>query len=50
MSSPLLEVRKLSVDFPTRRGTLLAIDDVSFDDRAGRDSRSWSENPVPESR
>ncbi len=31
MSSPLLEVRKLSVDFPTRRGTLLAIDDVSFD-------------------
>ena len=31
MSSPLLEVRHLSVDFPTRRGTLLAIDDVSFD-------------------
>ena len=31
MNSPLLEVRKLSVDFPTRRGTLLAIDDVSFD-------------------
>ncbi len=31
MSSPLLEVRNLSVDFPTRRGTLLAIDDVSFD-------------------
>jgi len=31
MSAPLLEVRHLSVDFPTRRGTLLAIDDVSFD-------------------
>ena len=29
MSSPLLEVRHLSVDFPTRRGTLLAIDDVA---------------------
>jgi peptide/nickel transport system ATP-binding protein len=31
MSAPLLEVCHLSVDFPTRRGTLLAIDDVSFD-------------------
>jgi peptide/nickel transport system ATP-binding protein len=28
--SPLLEVRNLRVDFPTRRGTLLALDDVSF--------------------
>jgi peptide/nickel transport system ATP-binding protein len=27
---PLLEVRNLRVDFPTRRGTLLALDDVSF--------------------
>ena len=26
----VLEVRHLSVDFPTRRGTLLALDDVSF--------------------
>jgi peptide/nickel transport system ATP-binding protein len=26
----LLEVRNLRVDFPTRRGTLLALDDVSF--------------------
>jgi peptide/nickel transport system ATP-binding protein len=29
--SPLLEVRHLRVEFPTRRGTLLALDDVSFD-------------------
>ena len=28
---PLLEVRHLRVEFPTRRGTLLALDDVSFD-------------------
>src|SRR3982750_2806479 len=31
MASPLLEVRNLRVEFPTRRGTLLALDDVSFD-------------------
>ncbi len=30
-AEPLLEVRHLRVEFPTRRGTLLAIDDVSFD-------------------
>jgi peptide/nickel transport system ATP-binding protein len=29
--SPLLEVRHLRVEFPTRRGTLRALDDVSFD-------------------
>ncbi len=29
-TSPLLEVRHLRVEFPTRRGTLLALDDVSF--------------------
>jgi len=29
--APLLEVRHLRVEFPTRRGTLLALDDVSFD-------------------
>src|SRR3954447_26049412 len=28
---PLLEVRHLRVEFPTRRGTLLALDDISFD-------------------
>ncbi|MBC7482894.1 MAG: ABC transporter ATP-binding protein [Rhizobacter sp.] len=28
---PLLEVRKLRVEFPTRRATLVALDDVSFD-------------------
>ena len=28
---PLLSVRRLRVEFPSRRGTLLALDDVSFD-------------------
>jgi peptide/nickel transport system ATP-binding protein len=28
---PLLDVRNLRVEFPTRRGTLVAVDDVSFD-------------------
>ncbi len=31
MTAPLLQVRHLKVDFPTRRGTLLALDDISFD-------------------
>ena len=31
MTTPLLEVRHLRVEFPTRRGTLVALDDVSFD-------------------
>jgi peptide/nickel transport system ATP-binding protein len=31
MAAPLLEVRHLRVEFPTRRGTLLALDDISFD-------------------
>ena len=30
-ATALLEVRHLRVEFPTRRGTLLALDDVSFD-------------------
>ena len=30
-NAPLLEVKNLRVEFPTRRGTLLAVDDVSFD-------------------
>jgi peptide/nickel transport system ATP-binding protein len=29
--TPLLEVRHLRIEFPTRRGTLVAVDDVSFD-------------------
>lgn len=31
MSKPVLSVRNLRVEFPTRRGTLVAVDDVSFD-------------------
>ena len=31
MAEPLLQVRHLRVEFPTRRGTLLALDDISFD-------------------
>jgi peptide/nickel transport system ATP-binding protein len=30
-TAPLLEVKRLRVEFPTRRGTLLALDDISFD-------------------
>ena len=30
MPTPLLEVRHLRVEFPTRRGTLVALDDISF--------------------
>lgn len=33
--SSLLQVRNLRVDFPTRRGTLVAVDDVSFEIKAG---------------
>jgi peptide/nickel transport system ATP-binding protein len=31
MPPPLLEVKNLRVEFPTRRGTLVALDDISFD-------------------
>jgi peptide/nickel transport system ATP-binding protein len=31
MTEPALSVRNLRVEFPTRRGTLTAVDDVSFD-------------------
>ena len=34
-AAPLLEVRHLRVEFPTRRGTLLALDDISFEIAAG---------------
>jgi len=34
-SPPLLEVRNLRVEFPTRRGVLTALDDVSFSLNAG---------------
>ena len=31
MATPLLQVKNLRVEFPTRHGTLLALDDISFD-------------------
>ena len=31
MTESLLSVRNLRVEFPTRRGTLVAVDDLSFD-------------------
>ncbi len=34
-AAPLLEVKNLRVEFPTRRGTLLALDDISFSISAG---------------
>ncbi len=35
MSEPVLSVRNLRVEFPNRRGTLTAVDDISFDIAAG---------------
>ncbi|MBC7995202.1 MAG: ABC transporter ATP-binding protein [Rhizobacter sp.] len=35
MTSPLLEVKNLRVEFPSRHGTLLALDDVSFSIQPG---------------
>ncbi|MGH6943898.1 MAG: ATP-binding cassette domain-containing protein, partial [Geminicoccaceae bacterium] len=35
MAEPLLRVEHLTVAFPTRRGTLIAVDDVSFEIGAG---------------
>src|SRR5436309_8747639 len=34
-SAPLLEVKNLRVEFPTRRGTLVAVDDISFSIQPG---------------
>ena len=30
-TTPLLQVKNLRIEFPTRRGTLVAVDDISFD-------------------
>ncbi|MEQ1649029.1 MAG: ABC transporter ATP-binding protein [Hyphomicrobiaceae bacterium] len=35
MAPPVLSVRNLRVEFPTRHGTLVAVDDISFDIAAG---------------
>ena len=35
MTTPVLSVKNLRVEFPTRHGTLVAVDDVSFDIAAG---------------
>ena len=35
MTTPLLQVKNLRIEFPTRRGTLVAVDDISFDIAAG---------------
>jgi peptide/nickel transport system ATP-binding protein len=35
MDTPLLEVKNLRVEFPTRRGTLVAVDDISLSIAAG---------------
>ena len=35
MTTPLLQVKNLRIEFPTRRGTLIAVDDISFDIAAG---------------
>ena len=35
MSDVVLDVRNLSVEFPTRRGTLTAVDDISLQIRRG---------------
>ena len=32
---PLLEVKNLRVEFPTRRGTLVAVDNISFSIQPG---------------
>ena len=35
MTTPVLSVRNLRVEFPNRRGNLVAVDDISFDIAAG---------------
>ncbi len=35
MTTPLLQVKNLRIEFPTRRGLLVAVDDISFDIAAG---------------
>ena len=48
--APLLQVKNLRIEFPTRRGTLVAVDDISL--RPSRPAKcwAWSANPVPANR
>ncbi len=45
IQEPVIEVRNLRVDFPSRRGTVTALSDVSLSIRPGRFSAS-SANPA----
>ena len=52
---PLLQVRDLKIEFPTRRGILTAVDGISTHIREGEfvcPARCWAwlANPVPASR
>jgi peptide/nickel transport system ATP-binding protein len=40
--APLLQVKNLRIEFPTRRGTLVAVDDISFDIAPGETTGNGS--------
>ena len=44
MSQPVLEVKNLHIEFPTRRGVLKAVDDVSFSIAPGEVCLAWWAN------
>ena len=47
MQKPLLEVSHLRVEFPTRRGTLVALDDVTFTTASDSDGSSRLRVAIP---